>query len=229
MNKRKRLKDKIVEYIGGVWFFLALIATTVLIVLNCTSIYGFVIDKYRLTLITGLPKETLMINYKEMVSYLQRFGSEYLKLSDFAMSENGMVHFADVRVIFQGLYIIVILFVIALGIFLVIKHHDKDKAVLSMFNKGVNLALIVFGLLIVSITVNFSATFTMFHKIFFRNDYWIFDYRTDPVILALPEELFLILSVMIISILLIACILVKVLYHKRLKADFKLASKRLVE
>ena len=90
-----------------------------------------------------------------------------------------------------------------------------------MFNKGVNLTFIVFGLLIVSIMVNFSATFTMFHKIFFRNDYWVFDYRTDPVILALPEELFLILSVMIITLLFAICILIKIIYRKRLKADLR--------
>ena len=221
MNKRKKLKHKIGEYIGGLWFFLALISTTVLIVLNCTSIYGFIIDKYRLTSVTGLSKDALMLNYKEIVSYLQCFSSEYLTLSDFKMSENGMIHFADVKIIFQWLYVIVILFIIALAIFLVIKHHDKDKAVLSMFNKGVNLTFIVFGLLIVSIMVNFSATFTMFHKIFFRNDYWVFDYRTDPVILALPEELFLILSVMIITLLFAICILIKIIYRKRLKADLR--------
>ena len=221
MNKRKKLKHKIVEYIGGLWFFLALISTTVLIVLNCTSIYGFIIDKYRLTSVTGLSKDALMLNYKEIVSYLQCFSSEYLTLSDFKMSENGMIHFVDVKIIFQWLYVIVILFIIALAIFLVIKHHDKDKAVLSMFNKGVNLTFIVFGLLIVSIMVNFSATFTMFHKIFFRNDYWVFDYRTDPVILALPEELFLILSVMIITLLFAICILIKIIYRKRLKADLR--------
>ena len=221
MNQRKKLKHKIVEYIGGLWFFLALISTTVLIVLNCTSIYGFIIDKYRLTSVTGLSKDALMLNYKEIVSYLQCFSSEYLTLSDFKMSENGMIHFADVKIIFQWLYVIVILFIIALAIFLVIKHHDKDKAVLSMFNKGVNLTFIVFGLLIVSIMVNFSATFTMFHKIFFRNDYWVFDYRTDPVILALPEELFLILSVMIITLLFAICILIKIIYRKRLKADLR--------
>ena len=203
------------------WFFLALISTTVLIVLNCTSIYGFIIDKYRLTSVTGLSKDALMLNYKEIVSYLQCFSSEYLTLSDFKMSENGMIHFADVKIIFQWLYVIVILFIIALAIFLVIKHHDKDKAVLSMFNKGVNLTFIVFGLLIVSIMVNFSATFTMFHKIFFRNDYWDFDYRTDPVILALPEELFLILSVMIITLLFAICILIKIIYRKRVKADLR--------
>lgn len=223
MNKSDKLKQRIVEYVGGFWFFLALISVIVLIVLNCTTIYGFIIDQYGLTSITGLSKEILMINYQEMVSYLQHFGSGYLTLSNFEMSENGMIHFADVKIIFQWLYVIVILFVIAFGVFLVIKHHDKarDKAILSIFNKGANLAFVTFGLLMVSISFNFSATFTMFHKIFFRNDYWIFDYRTDPVILALPEELFLILSILIMTILFSVCIIIKALYHKRLKTELK--------
>ena len=45
-------------------------------------------------------------------------------------------------------------------------------------------------------------------------NYWIFDYRTDPVILALPEELFMILSVMIIILLFITCAIIKVAYYK---------------
>ena len=219
MNKSDKLKQRIVEYVGGFWFFLALISVIVLIVLNCTSIYVFVIDQYGLTSITGLSKEILMINYQEMVSYLQHFGSGYLTLSNFEMSENGMIHFADVKVIFQWLYVIVILFIIAFVILLIIKYQDKTcgKTILTIFNKGANLAFIVFGLLIISISYNFSATFTMFHKIFFRNDYWIFDYRTDPVILALPEELFLTLSILIIGILFVICIFIKVLYYKQSK------------
>lgn len=214
MNNKNRVKNMVIEMIGGLWFFLALISTVVLMVMNCTPIYSFVIDKYNLTSRTGLSADKLMLNYKEIVSYLQAPGSQYLQLSDFAMSESGVIHFADVKIIFQALYVIVILFVIALGIFLVIRHHEKDKALLSIFNKGANLAFIVFSLLLVSISVNFSATFTMFHKIFFRNDYWVFDYRTDPVILALPEQLFLILSVIIIGLLFAVCIWIKVIYYK---------------
>lgn len=219
MSKSDKVRQKVVEYVGGFWFFLALISVIVLTVLNCTSIYGIMIDKYGLTSITGLSKEILMINYQEMVSYLQYFGPGYLTLSNFEMSENGMIHFADVKVIFQWLYVIVILFIIAFVILLIIKYQDKTcgKTILTIFNKGANLAFIVFGLLIISISYNFSATFTMFHKIFFRNDYWIFDYRTDPVILALPEELFLTLSILIIGILFVICIFIKVLYYKQSK------------
>lgn len=214
MLKKKRVKQFMIEGIGAIWFFLTLISTIVLIVLNCTPVYNYVINKYDLTFITGLSEEKLMLNYKTMISYLQRPGGDALELPDFPMSETGVIHFSDVKNIFMGLYTIVLLFVVAMIIYVVIKHHDKDKRILSIFNKGANLVFIVFGLLICMITFNFSKIFTMFHKLFFRNDYWIFDYRTDPVILALPEELFMILSVMIIILLFITCAIIKVAYYK---------------
>ena len=221
MLKRKTIKQLVVEVIGAVWFFLALVSAIVLIVLNCTSVYNYVIHKYNLTFITGLSEDRLMLNYKTIVSYLQKTGGGDLELPDFPMSETGIIHFADVKNIFIGLYIIVLLFIFVLGVYLVIKHHDKDKCILSIFNKGANLVFIVFGILIGLITFNFSNTFTMFHKIFFRNDYWLFDYRTDPVILALPEELFMILSVIIITILFIVCLVIKVTYYKVRKLNTK--------
>lgn len=214
MLKKKNIKQFMIEGVGAIWFFLTLVSTIVLIVLNCTPVYHYVINKYGLTIITGLSEEKLMLNYKAMISYLQRPGGDILQLPDFPMSETGMIHFADVKNIFMGLYTIVLLFVIAMIIYVVIKHHDKDKCILSIFNKGANLVFIVFGLLICMITFSFSKTFTMFHKLFFRNDYWVFDYRVDPVILALPEELFMILSIMIISLLFITSVIIKVTYHK---------------
>ena len=51
--------------------------------------------------------------------------------------------------------------------------------------------------------IDFSWAFTMFHKLFFRNDYWIFDPRIDPIIIALPEELFMICGGAILILLVI--------------------------
>lgn len=219
MLKRKTIKQLVIEGVGAIWFFLALVSTIVLIVLNCTPVYQYVIDKYQLPLITGLSKDKLMLNYKSIISYLQRPGGGYLELPDFVMSESGRIHFAEVKHIFMALYIIVLLFIVAMGIFVVIRHQKKDKCILSIFNKGANLVFIVFGVLICLIMFNFSGTFTMFHKIFFRNNYWIFDYRTDPVILALPEQLFMILSILIIILLFVTCTLIKYTYYKMKKVQ----------
>ena len=141
MLKRKTIKQLVVEVIGAIWFFLALVSTIVLIVLNCTSIYNYVIHKYNLTFITGLSEDRLMLNYQTIISYLQKTGGGDLELPDFPMSETGIIHFADVKNIFISLYIIVLLFIFVLGIYLVMKHHDKDKCILSIFNKGTPLAV----------------------------------------------------------------------------------------
>lgn len=53
---------------------------------------------------------------------------------------------------------------------------------------------------------NYDA-FTMFHEIMFRNDYWIFDEATDPVIMILPDAFFLHCAVMIILLILIGSLL----------------------
>ena len=43
-----------------------------------------------------------------------------------------------------------------------------------------------------------------FHKLFFDNDDWIFNPRTDPVIKILPDEFFMHCAIAIIAIVLLA-------------------------
>ncbi|NFG14547.1 TIGR01906 family membrane protein, partial [Clostridium botulinum] len=45
-------------------------------------------------------------------------------------------------------------------------------------------------LLIIPLILNFDKGFTFFHKIFFSNDYWLFDPNKDPIINLLPETFF---------------------------------------
>jgi len=65
-----------------------------------------------------------------------------------------------------------------------------------------------------SVVINFSKTFYFFHKIFFRNDYWIFDPVIDPIINSLPEELFMIELILIIGLLMLFTLIIKLLYYK---------------
>jgi integral membrane protein (TIGR01906 family) len=41
------------------------------------------------------------------------------------------------------------------------------------------------------IALNWEQAFITFHHIFFRNDYWLFDPATDPIIVILPDAFFL--------------------------------------
>ena len=51
-------------------------------------------------------------------------------------------------------------------------------------------ATVLFAILGVAIGMNFSECFTIFHEIFFDNDLWLFDSRTDYMIRMLPEGFF---------------------------------------
>lgn len=61
--------------------------------------------------------------------------------------------------------------------------------------------------------LDWDALFTAFHKLFFRNDYWLFDPDTDPVINLLPDSYFLHCLAGILVLLLFFSLLSAFLWH----------------
>ena len=53
-------------------------------------------------------------------------------------------------------------------------------------------------LIILGMVINFNYTFTLFHKIFFRNDLWILDPRNDYLLIMFPERFFLEICIIIL-------------------------------
>jgi len=53
-------------------------------------------------------------------------------------------------------------------------------------------------LIISGMVINFNYTFTLFHKIFFRNDLWILDPRNDYLLIMFPERFFLEICIIIL-------------------------------
>ncbi len=87
--------------------------------------------------------------------------------------------------------------------------------------KTTSITLIIMPLLLtVPILLNFEKSFIIFHKLLFRNDYWIFNPNLDPVINILPEEFFFHSGMMILILILLASILLFVMY--RLYKSFKI-------
>ena len=55
--------------------------------------------------------------------------------------------------------------------------------------------------------LNFDRAFVIFHSVFFPGkDNWIFDWRTDPIILFLPQDFFRNCAVLILGLLLFWCV-----------------------
>jgi integral membrane protein (TIGR01906 family) len=70
-------------------------------------------------------------------------------------------------------------------------------------------------------SADFDRAFVLFHKIAFRNNYWIFDARTDPVINILPENFFMHCFIMIVCIVIILSIISYMIYRKKAKEILK--------
>ncbi len=155
----------------------------------------------------------LMDNYKRVIYYVQNPFIKELKFNNLPMSEFGRIHFFEVKRIFVMLYVFSVIF-IGVIIFKVLtnKSNDLRKRLIANFNSGVNIMAVIFIFVGAISAKDFSKAFIYFHKIFFRNNYWIFDPITDPIINALPEEFFMIELMIIIILLVVVTLAIKILY-----------------
>ncbi len=158
-----------------------------------------------------------MDNYKRVINYVQNPFNKELVLNNVPMSEFGRIHFFEVKRIFVALYIISIVFILIM-IFKLITNKNKDlgKRIIEDFNGSVNIAALIFIFVSIAATIDFSKTFYFFHKIFFRNNYWIFDPATDPIINALPEEFFMTELILVVALLVIFTFFVKLLNYRNI-------------
>lgn len=182
---------------------LFIISASVTITLNFRPLYYHDISALKIEETSGFSKKTIKKNYDELIDYNQFFHSGKLKLT-MPMSKEGRIHFEEVKRIFDAIEIICIITLI-LSCCLVtgqLRKHDLR------FLKSASAIMILLPSIVGILTaVNWEAAFIMFHKIMFRNDYWLFDEALDPVIKILPDAFFFHCAVMIILLILFGSLL----------------------
>lgn len=218
IKKEKSIIKNLMECAWIIYSSIVAICIAAIVIINSTWIYKLIVKKYNLTTITGLSEQALMREYNGLINYLQNPFIDKLKFDNFAMSTYGEVHFYEVKKIFIALIIIVAIFIFILVGWLIFNKYKKSliniRGLLRSFNNSANLLIAFFIGIVVLYFIDFSWAFTMFHKIFFRNDYWIFDPKIDPIIIALPEELFMICGGAILILLVIMIIAIKLGYYR---------------
>ena len=182
---------------------LFIISASITITLNFRPLYYHDISALKIEETSGFSKNIIKKNYDNLIDYNQFFYSGRLKLT-MPMSEEGQIHFADVKKIFDTVEILCIITLI-LSVFLIkkqITQHDFEFLKLSSI-----ITILLPSIAGIFTAVNWESTFIMFHKIMFHNDYWLFDEATDPVITILPDDFFLHCAIMIIVLILISSLL----------------------
>jgi len=205
---KTKLKHFSGQYLIGLLVFIGLVSIAAIITLNLTFTYPWISRYFELDVITGFDHGTLLYNYRRIIHYINWPWITTLYMPDFPMSETGEFHFWEVKVIFQVLQVISILFIT----WMIISLRRKWQF-LKYFNAATNLTIIIFSILAGLMLINFSFFFYWFHRVFFNNDYWIFNHQYDPIILALPAELFMIKGFIITGLLFVVATVVKIMFY----------------
>lgn len=229
MGNVKKVYLSALKILVGIFTAISIISISTIAVVNFKFLYKFIIDKYDLVNITGVSKESLIDDYSGLINYLQNPFVKSLKFENFNMSSYGEIHFYEVKKIFISLIFIALIFGVANLIYIIIFKNRGNKyfgrEIIKNLNLGSNILILFFLILASAYAIDFSKAFIIFHKIFFKNDYWIFDEKIDPIINALPEELFMIYGAIILGFIIAFSIIIKVLNKKIFEKKISLIEK----
>lgn len=211
-------KPKATDILVGILFTLFIISLGVIATVNFRSLYYFDIDYLNIANDSGISKEIIIDNYNALIDYNSPFFQGDLKLPDLSSSLDGLQHFVDVKNIFTTFYYIAGITLILCGTIIIYKKVKKDYSYLLVSSIAV---LLIPAMAAIASIINFDATFVVFHKIFFRNDFWLFDPSTDPVITILPDTFFLHSLIFLISFVFIGSLILFLISRYLKKREIK--------
>lgn len=207
----------ILQLIMSLFIFLFTIAFFTKIISNFKPIYYYDVVNLDVEKTSGINIDTIKINYNYVINFLNHRNPADFVLPTLSSSENGKIHFFQVHRIFTflnyfqwfSLLFIIISFIITL----------KNKMYLYLKISGISLMALPIILIPILVT-NFTEYFDDFHKILFRNNFWLFDPNTDPIILILPESFFMHCLLLIVLLSFLFGLILYIIYriiHKRRK------------
>ncbi|MGG7164946.1 TIGR01906 family membrane protein [Clostridium ihumii] len=197
--------------------FIILIAVKLTLVFK--PLYYYDINSLEIENKSGYSKEEIVKNYDYMVEYLLSYNNENkeFELPTIKFSQHGKEHFEDVKRIFVTIDILLLISLIINIIGINIYYKEKK----FQYIKYTARTLIILPSILVSIfIIDFDTSFIIFHKLFFNNDYWIFNKVTDPVIKILPQEFFMHAAFMVLIIIILFSVAFKIIYKKIEKRNY---------
>ena len=212
INNKKHVPFKPTNILIGILFTLFFISISVIIILNTRSLYYNNIERFELEQYSGLDRETIIENYDALIDYCSPFYQGELKFPSLASSESGTSHFAETKVIFVSFYYIAAITGILLLFIILYKKKRHDTSYLRTSAITIIVLPCIVG---IATALNFEKTFLLFHKLVFRNDDWLFDPATDPIINLLPEEFFMYCAIGIVLLVLVGSLIIDYLLRRR--------------
>ncbi len=198
---KRQMKHKVFNIAAALIAAVCVICISVTAVVLARPLYYWDTDNLQIPETSGYSKEICIENYDALIDYNLIGGSEKLVFPSFSMSEQGEIHFAEVKEIFITMQVISIAGIILFAGFMLYRklHSVPREGTLWMRFTGIVLlsAVVLIGL---AMAIDWQWSFEFMHKVFFDNDYWLFDPKYDPVITILPDRFFLHCGILIVLI-----------------------------
>ena len=125
-------------------------------------------------------------DFRNLMGYLNNPFQKELVFDNLYVSDRGINHFKDSLLLSTSS---VLLYLNRKKLVT----RDQVREITSLI-KWMIISVCVIALLF------FDKAFVLFHQVFFDNDDWMFDYRTDPIISFLPETFFFLCFLLIVTI-----------------------------
>lgn len=192
----------VLKWIGGYLFSIALlvvilVSSVEIVVYGDKDYFQQEYEKYNVTQRVSMTMEDLLVVTDHMMSYLKGHEDDLNILvpigneKQLFFNERELSHMKDVKLLFLGaiwLRRIAIVFLLLLLLFYT--KVKKQRILMVSFLRTAFAALCGFFLLAILAAMDFNKYFTLFHKIFFRNNLWILNPETDRLINIVPEPFF---------------------------------------
>lgn len=136
----------------------------------------------------GIDSQEVMVDYYRLVIFLMSFTRKKFKFNQVPMSQSAIQHFADVHCLTQAGELVTMLCGL---LFITFFHYEKKRYQLWRLVPLFKQALILISVLTCLFLASFQDSFLYFHEVVFQNNDWVFDPKTDPIILILTENYFI--------------------------------------
>lgn len=204
------MKQKLFCLFTGFMSFFMFLSIGLCIALFFRPIYYAEIERLQICETSRFSEEEIRANYDTLIDYCSPFNTDELKFPTFSSSKEALIHFAEVKTLFR-LLLGCGAVSFALLLFFIIK--KRKTADISFLRPAALITLLLPASILLLMSINFDNAFVIFHKIFFRNDYWLFSPETDPVITILPEAFFFDCAIIIGVTILLGSLLLEILYR----------------
>ena len=204
------MKNKILTGIFGFALAILIITFSIGLPIYFRPFYYMQIGTLGIEEYSDFDRETIVEAFDDVMDYLTIPGNEF-GTGELKYSEEGKSHFVDCKGLFDlnaialliSLATVVTLLILAKkGIFTMCKPFGFNV----MFSTGA-FTLGFFALIGGIVAIDFSAAFTVFHKIFFPGkSNWLFDWWEDEIIRILPQKFFMNCAILIFSSIILLCV-----------------------